>query len=212
MGEVFSDEKLVKPLTRYAKQVENTNLKKQLTGLGPTLHSPRLETTKDIYLSNNVRLIKTIPDIELGKVQELFAAPENVGRTVSELAEMLEELFNISGNRASLIARDQTLKLNGQITKERQRSAGISGYIWTTSHDERVRGDPGGMWPVGPKGGGDHFRLDGTTQSWDLPPIVDDRTGRTAHPGEDYQCRCTAFPILGIEDDEEESSDDDIEE
>jgi len=99
---------------------------------------------------------------------------------VEELSARLQARYGVGRSRGDLIARDQVLKLNGQITRSRQQAAGISQYKWVTSRDERVR-----------KG---HRRLNGTIQSWDSPPDVGG--GRNEHPGGDYQCRCTASPVL----------------
>ena len=52
--------------------------------------------------------------------------------------------------------------------------AGYGRYIWTTRRDDRVRPD--------------HARLEGGIFRWDDPPVVDLRSGRRRHPGEDYQC------------------------
>jgi uncharacterized protein with gpF-like domain len=38
----------------------------------------------------------------------------------------------------------------------------------------------------------------GTVFKYSEPPIVDVRTGRRANPGEDFQCRCTANPIIRL--------------
>ena len=81
----------------------------------------------------------------------------------------------MSESRAELIARDQTLKLNGAITKARQTSAGVNSYTWNTSHDDRVRES--------------HAALDGQIISWDAPP-------EAGHPGEDFQCRCVPIPVI----------------
>lgn len=104
------------------------------------------------------------------------------GRQVDDIRRMLEEQLGFERSRAELIARDQTLKLYGQIQEQRQRAAGFTQYVWTTSLDERVR--PG------------HAVLDGAVIDWDDPPVVDERTGRRAHPGGDYQCRCSAVPFV----------------
>lgn len=45
----------------------------------------------------------------------------------------------------------------------------------------------------------DHRRLNGKIFSWNAPPIVDMRTGRRGHPGDDYQCRCVAIPVFEFE-------------
>jgi len=109
------------------------------------------------------------------QVEEIFSDPSNFGLRVEELQAMLLERADVSVSRAELIARDQTLKLLGQINEERQTAAGVESYEWSTSNDERVRDE--------------HQILEGTTQSWDSAP-------EPGHPGEDFQCRCVAVPII----------------
>jgi SPP1 gp7 family putative phage head morphogenesis protein len=116
----------------------------------------------------------------LADISEVIEDAHRKGLRVDELADILMDRFSVSESRAKLIARDQVLKLNGQITKHRQTSAGISKYKWSTSKDERVR--PG------------HRDLHGTIQSWASPPDVGN--GRHEHPGGDYQCRCVSIPVL----------------
>ena len=52
--------------------------------------------------------------------------------------------------------------------------SGFQYYVWTTRKDDRVRPD--------------HARLEGRIINWNDPPIVDLRSGRRRHPGEDYNC------------------------
>jgi SPP1 gp7 family putative phage head morphogenesis protein len=133
------------------------------------------------WVRQNTDLIRAEQDLRR-RVERIISDPLNQGRSVADITKLLQEQAGYSRSRAELTARDQTLKLYGQIQERRQQAAGISRYVWTTSLDERVRED--------------HARLDGTVQSWDDPPIVDQRTGRRGHPGSDFQCRCTAVPVL----------------
>ena len=87
----------------------------------------------------------------------------------------MSERTDVSDSRAKLIARDQVAKLNGELTKERQTDLGVTGYIWRTVGDERVRDE--------------HADNDGQFFTWDSPPS-------TGAPGEDIQCRCWAEPVL----------------
>jgi SPP1 gp7 family putative phage head morphogenesis protein len=112
---------------------------------------------------------------------------------VEEIRNRIQARMNVVRSRAELIARDQTLKLYGQIQEERQTQAGIEEYVWSTSLDERVRGNPSGIYP---KSHGNHWKLEGKTFRWDDPPVVDPTTGRKEHPGGDFQCRCAAIPVL----------------
>lgn len=119
------------------------------------------------------------------EVRKVIEGPLREGIRVEEVRARIQERLGVVRSRAELIARDQTLKLYGQIQEARQTAAGIEEYTWSTSEDERVR----------PR----HQELDGTTQRWDSPPVVDERSGRRASPGGDFQCRCAAIPILPSE-------------
>jgi SPP1 gp7 family putative phage head morphogenesis protein len=123
----------------------------------------------------NVDLVVQAHRAYADSVQDIFTDPESFGLRVEVLQARLLERGDVSESRAELIARDQTLKLNGQITQLRQTGAGVSEYIWSTSRDERVRDS--------------HRVLEGQRFSWSSPPEV-------GHPGEDYQCRCVALPVI----------------
>lgn len=142
----------------------------------------------DSFRDYNVGLIKSLAERELDEITEILENAEKSALRVETLADELAERFGVTESKASLLARDQTLKFNGQLTQTRQKGAGITHYVWTTSGDERVREM--------------HAELDGTIHSWDTPPVVSP-DGRTEHPGGDYQCRCTAFPIVAGEYDNE---------
>ncbi len=137
------------------------------------------------WLRANTDLIKAESDLRR-RVERVLQDPLNEGRSVADLSRLLQEQAGYSQSRAELTARDQTLKMYGQIQGLRQTNAGITRYVWTTSLDERVRPD--------------HADLDGSVQQWDAPPVVDQRTGRRGHPGIDFQCRCTAVPVLDEDD------------
>ncbi|MDR1706162.1 MAG: hypothetical protein LBS19_15970 [Clostridiales bacterium] len=42
------------------------------------------------------------------------------------------------------------------------------------------------------------MELNGKKFSWSDPPVVDGRSGRRCHPGQDYQCRCAALPVFNL--------------
>lgn len=90
-------------------------------------------------------------------------------------------------NRARLIARDQVGKLNGELQQQRQADLGIERYIWRTVGDNAVRPS--------------HAAMDGETCRWDDPTVYLSGSrwanrssigGVEEHPGQDYQCRCSA--------------------
>lgn len=139
--------------------------------------------------AENVDLIKSVQSDMLDDLRSVLA--ETDGQSISDIEDALVARGNVPLSRVNLIARDQTLKLNSAITQHRCRAAGIDKYEWSTSLDERVR--PG------------HAALEGQSFSWSDPPETNDDGDRN-NPGEDFQCRCVACPILEEDDGEEEAT------
>jgi SPP1 gp7 family putative phage head morphogenesis protein len=84
----------------------------------------------------------------------------------------------MSDNRAKLIARDQTAKLNSDLNRFRQDQAGVDKYVWRTSQDERVRAR--------------HRGLEGKVYEWGEPTGAEDGLP----PGQPIQCRCVAQGVV----------------
>ena len=102
------------------------------------------------------------------------------------------ELSDKYRNRAELIARTETAKLNTQINLDTYRNIGVEYYTWMTTIDGRERES--------------HAAMNGLICSVSDPdvyfnenpddplhPIKIDRTPDMVHmhPGEDFQCRCS---------------------
>lgn len=136
----------------------------------------------DVWVRENVDLIRTIPEQTLDKMQEIVYKGFTRGRPTTQMVKDIQQTYQVGRRRAELIARDQTAKLNGQIQQAQQMDAGITEYIWRDCRDQRVRDS--------------HRKLNGKKFRWDAPPVVDERTGRRCHPGQDYQCRCFARPVF----------------
>jgi SPP1 gp7 family putative phage head morphogenesis protein len=134
----------------------------------------------------NVDLIKSIPSQYLDTVRATVEKAFAVGERFESVAKRIEHLGDVTESRAKLIARDQVSKMTSAFNEVRQTSVGITEYVWSTSHDERVRKS--------------HAALDGTTQKWAHPPSVD---GESANPGEPVNCRCAAIPVIKLDADEE---------
>jgi SPP1 gp7 family putative phage head morphogenesis protein len=152
-------------------------------GVDPTAEDAERwdEILKD-YAATNAALIKDIPDLTMEQIEEETRDALMSGKSVAELSsdilDIMEERTDVSESRANLIARDQVAKLNGQFTKERQADLGVEQYTWRTVGDERVRKT--------------HASVDGQVFTWGRPPAETDDN----EPGQDFQCRCFAEPIL----------------
>ena len=131
----------------------------------------------EAFRSRNVSSIVTVGE---ETKMRLDGALKRFGNLhVNDLTAKLLEVADVSRARARFWARDQTLKLAAAVTRAKHESLGIVEYVWRTSGDGTVRPS--------------HDALDGKTFRYDDPP----ETGTGTHnPGEDYQCRCHADPVL----------------
>ena len=134
-----------------------------------------LEDKLSAFVAGNVELIKDITEKGASDVSKLLMARVEAGDSNRTIAKAVRERLEITKRRAKFIARDQVAKLNGKLTELRQKEAGVEAYIWRAVKDGATRAS--------------HLQNDGKRFRWDSPPA-------TGHPGEDYQCRCTAEPIL----------------
>lgn len=147
----------------------------------PYIDSPNMAGIIQGYQKRNSGLIKSLVSTLAGRVQT--TVEKNLGETSETIAKALQKEVGVGASKARLFARDQVLKLNGQLTEDRHREAGITQYEWVTAGDERVR-------PM-------HRALNGKRFSWDKAPLVS-KDGRHEHPGGDYQCRCVANPVIEL--------------
>lgn len=152
---------------------------KRVVGVDLLTADPALELQIGMFAQENVNLITSLLNDTVSKVESKifqgFRSGQRWEEIAADITRFVDPDVGPQVNRARFIARDQISKLNGQLTQTRQRSLGISRYVWATSNDERVRDS--------------HQELEGKIFSWDDPPSV-------GHPGEDFQCRCTAIPYL----------------
>lgn len=144
-------------------------------------------------IKENVDLIRSIPDRLFPEVRRVVEEGWSKGRTVDDLADDVEKRFGVSESRARLIARDQIGKINAKVTEARHKEIGIEKFTWGTAGDERVRGNPAGLYP---KARPSHWEREGKVFRYDDPP-------EGGNPGEDFQCRCVALPVIPDLDEDE---------
>ena len=171
------------PLTNKYNKEEWTKLIRSQYGVNPTKEDPaRFDELMKKWARDNAALINDIPRKTIKQIAdattEALLSGKNQEDMTKEIFDIMTERTDVTDSRAKLIARDQVAKLNGNLTKQRQQDIGVSGYIWRTVGDERVREE--------------HDAVDGDYFDWDNPPSETDGN----HPGEDYQCRCWAEPVL----------------
>jgi SPP1 gp7 family putative phage head morphogenesis protein len=177
----------------FGRRVNQRNLTDtaRVLRMSPDALPTSVRSVLDAFRWENVRLIGSVLDDQISEVSEIVRDAVRTGRRVEDLAEDIEARFGVSESRARLIARDQVLKANSDMTQTRMTAAGITRYRWSTSRDERVR-------PM-------HRELEGQIFSWSDPPITNPKGDRN-HPGRDYQCRCVQVPVLDFEETDAETA------
>jgi SPP1 gp7 family putative phage head morphogenesis protein len=160
--------------------------------------TPELQTTLQDLIVQNVGMITRMAQRQTEEILGIVNASVTQGAPVRDLQITLESRLGISRRRANLIARDQVLTANAQVTELRQVQAGITQYRWVSTGPP-----PGGDGRVRERhlelGNGTDSPDTGNVYSWDDPPRVtpdNARVTRFAHPGQDFQCRCTAVPVI----------------
>lgn len=159
------------------KQVGKTI--KAVSGINPMFATSTAAQELQLFSVTNTNLITSMVKQQQQKLQTEILVDFQSGLRAEDISKRIQGRLKDSVTnakaRANLIARDQVSKLNGQLMQLRQKEIGVKSYTWRTVGDGAVRDS--------------HAELDGKTFSWDEPPSV-------GHPGDDYQCRCTAEPNL----------------
>jgi SPP1 gp7 family putative phage head morphogenesis protein len=154
---------------------------------------PWLETQLELFANQNSQLITNMTTNEIERVSGIVQRALQEGSSLESITDNIEKSFGITRRHAKLIARDQTTKLNGSLTKLRQQEIGVTQYRWETSNDERVRAD--------------HRVMQGKICRWDDPTVyLNEKTGKwekrstiggtLVHTSQDVNCRCQPIAIL----------------
>jgi SPP1 gp7 family putative phage head morphogenesis protein len=154
-------------------QIENQNRRyyerttKGIASIPPLSSEAWLASEREAFVATQRKLITKISAEQFDRVEQAVLSGLRDGKLAPDIAKQLEKQVGIPKRKAQLIARDQTSKLVGNLNQYRQKSLGISQYVWSTAGDNRVRPE--------------HEALEGQVFSWDDPPD-------TGHPGEAINC------------------------
>ena len=159
--------------------------------VSPTLSEASRERMAAEYTNNMKLYIRKFVEDEIRTLHETVQANANQGYRFDKLIPSIKQRYGVSVRKAKFLTRNETSIFMSKYHEQRYSEAGIIHYIWSTSHDARVRPAPG------THGSDNHRILDGRVFRFKDAPVVDPATGRKANPGQDYNCRCVAIPILG---------------
>ena len=189
--------------TDIAYDVSNLNLKQwkkvtsKVLGVNVFASEPWLVDQLSSFAKQNTNLITKLADETRSEVKRLVEDGlqrgkriETIRKDILSTSGLTPGRFRKTKTRAELIARDQTAKLNGQLTQLRQNEIGIDRYEWKDVDDVKVRRS--------------HSAMDRRLCRWDNAMVYSGDGGKTwqsrsgiggveLHPGQDYQCRCIAL-------------------
>ncbi len=150
-------------------------------------------------LARQVELITSLPKSASERVHEMsvkaLVTGERFAERESDIKQALAEAHPAATakwliNRATLIARTETARAASTLTQARAEFIGADRYYWLSARDARVRDT--------------HAKLDarskrGETFLWSDPPVSEADGTTRSHPGQVYNCRCIAMPVIPTE-------------
>lgn len=121
---------------------------------------------------------------------DIQAAAEK-GQRYGSLVKAIQRSYGVSADKARFLARQETSLLVTKLKEVRYTEGNVHEYKWRC-----VVGSP--AHPVRPA----HKALDGKVFRWDTPPITTPpgEPPRRNNPGQDFNCRCAAIPIVKFRD------------
>ena len=149
--------------------------------IAPELTQDMIDALADNWANNLNFYIKGWTIESINRLRRRIMQNTFQGNRAENLVKIIEHDFGMSENKAKFLARQETALLMSQFREERYKSAGVQKYRWSTSGDSRVRER--------------HRELNGKVFTWDNPPIIDE-LGHRGHPGQDFNCRCIAIPLI----------------
>ncbi len=165
----------------------NKKIVKGLT-VAPELTDDRRAKIAEEYTNNMKLYIKEWTEKEIVKLREEVQAKVFAGDRFESMIKTIQDSYGVSQRKAKFLARQETNLLLAKFKAARYTDVGIREYKWRC-----VVGSPN--HPVRPR----HKQLDAESKEgklfrFDDPPRMDD--GKKKNPGEDYNCRCVAIPVV----------------
>jgi len=172
-----------KAFTEAARSHSESSLRRALRASGFSVEFQPTRAMNDAFqavVSENVGLIKSIPQECLKQVRSAVMQSVAKGRDVGELADLIARRFAVARSRAELIARDQNNKATSVLNRARQRELGIKRAVWIHTPSS-----------INPRES--HLEADGKEFDLDKGCLID---GNYIFPGELINCGCISQSII----------------
>ncbi len=165
---------------------------KSLT-ISPQLTKNQTARIASEWQGNMELWIKDWTQKEIVKLRKDIGESIYAGNRHEAVVKIIQASHDVSINKAKFLARQETRLLLTKFKQTRYEDAGVDWYKWGISnHPIQAKNAPYVKGQVRH----DHGVLAGKKFRWDTPPITNTETGARNNPGQDYNCRCFAIPIV----------------
>jgi uncharacterized protein with gpF-like domain len=171
--------------TQKVERRVRSAMMKKLKDAGVTVRfqvTPAMAQAIDQLIYDNVQLIRSIPQEHLADVEKLVHESVWRGRDLHYLTTELQRRYDITKDRANLIAMHQNNLATNQLQKVRWVEHGMHRAVWQHSHAGKV------PRPSHVANDGNEFDL---STGW-----YDPDEGKYILPGELINCRCWMTAVL----------------
>lgn len=160
----------------------------------PQLTPEQRKRIADEWQHNLKIPIKDWTQKEVVKLRKDIRESVYAGNRNEAVVKIIKDSHQTSIKKAKFLARQETRLLLTKFKQTRYEDAGVNEYKWAISNNP-IAPSPNAPWIKG-QVRHDHGVLAGKTFRWDTPPITNTLTGARNNPGQDFNCRCFAIPIV----------------
>lgn len=174
----------------FQKNVKNITVAPELTD------HQRKRIAKE-WQTNMEYWIKDFTQQEIPKLRKKVQETAFTGNRYGSLVQTIQDSYGVSLNKAKFLARQETHLLMAKFKEVRYTGAGVQEYKWYCVHQPHDK-NPRRHTPGNVRYS--HGLLEGKVFRWDDPPITSNpgEPVRRNNPGQDYNCRCFARPIVRV--------------
>ena len=186
IGESITDSLNIEHLYDRALWKTDQRIRKSVKGLtiAPTLTSEQRARISSEWTTNLKLHISDFTRNEVLSLRQEIAKAAFSGNRRESLLTSIASSYGVTANKAKFLAKQETSLLLTKFQQTRYEEAGVQYYKWVCVSGSKSH-------PVRPM----HKKNDGKIFRWDDPPIVDEQ-GNRKNPGQDWNCRCKARPVV----------------
>lgn len=160
--------------------------------IAPKLTKEQSERIASEWQNNMDLWVKDWTEKNIKKLRSQMKSTVLAGNRYEAAVSTIQKSYGVSQNKAKFLARQETALMLAKFKETRYESAGVKSYIWGCVAGSKNH-------PVRPW----HKALEGKEFRWDNPPITTEpgQPIRKNNPGQDYNCRCFARPVVRVKKD-----------